>query len=376
MPGSEAEPPQGVSSKAPCSEHAARQGATLLIAVLLGGFALQWAQVVILPIVLAVLVSYALDPAHRRIVAMGMPRHVSAAVVTIVMIVILAMMAGRLRGQAVAFVNKLPTAAQKVRELVTNGGTAGAAVVTLQQAALELRQAADPSAPARDRDVMRVLVEQPFLGGDLLWRGSLGAIALAGQAMVILFLVYYLLAGGDRYRRKIIRVAGPSLARRRLTLEILNQISGQIERFLVARLIISILVGVVTGVAFWIIGVSQPAIWGLGAGVLNTIPYLGPAVIAAAAAIMGLVQFHTVGMASLVAGTSVVIASLEGLLITPWLLGRAGRMNAGAVFIGLTFWGWIWGICGLLLAVPILIVIKAICDHVEGGSSISELLGE
>jgi predicted PurR-regulated permease PerM len=225
--------------------------------------------------------------------------------------------------------------------------------------------------------VTRVQIEEPALRVlDLLWQGSLSVVALAAQATVTLFLVYYALAGGDRYKRKLIQLAGPSLANRRLTLEIMNQITGQIERFLAARLLVSLIVGVSTGLAFWALHVPQPAIWGLGAGVLNAVPYIGPSVIAAAAMIIGLSQFHSASMAALIAGVSVAIASVEGFLITPWLMGRAGRMSAGAVFVGLMFWGWIWGVWGLLLAVPILMVVKAICDHVEGGATISQLLSE
>ena len=114
--------------------------------------------------------------------------------------------------------------------------------------------------------------------------------------------------------------------------------------------------------------------WGIAAGVLNNVPYLGPAIVAAAASLSALVQFDSAYMAFVVGGVSVLIASIEGAVLAPWLLGRAGRMEPGIIFLGLTIFGWLWGIWGLLLAVPIMIVVKAVCDHVDGWGAISELL--
>jgi predicted PurR-regulated permease PerM len=110
------------------------------------------------------------------------------------------------------------------------------------------------------------------------------------------------------------------------------------------------------------------------AGVLNVIPYVGPALVVGGAGVAGFLQFGTLTMAGVASGTAVLIATLEGLLITPWLMGRASSMNATAVFIGLSFLGWIWGIWGLLLAVPIMMAVKAICDHVEDLKPIGEML--
>jgi predicted PurR-regulated permease PerM len=144
----------------------------------------------------------------------------------------------------------------------------------------------------------------------------------------------------------------------------------------VARVLISFIVGVTTWLALLLLGVDSPAVWGVAAGVLNTIPYVGPTAIAVASWLAGLTQFGTLAMASAVSGATVVIAIIEGSLITPVMTGRATQMNSAAVFVGLSFWGWVWGIWGLLLAVPILTTVKAVCDHVDDWQPISELLGE
>jgi len=193
---------------------------------------------------------------------------------------------------------------------------------------------------------------------------------------MVLFLVYYLLASGDQYKRKLLKVIGPSLFRKRLTLEILNEITEQIGRFIMARILISVIVGTATGLAVWWLGLPQPAVWGFAAGVLNNIPYLGPAAAVVGITLAALVQFGTVTMAGAVGGAAGLIAAIEGLVITPWLMGRAGRMNTGIVFVSLMFWSWVWGVWGLLFAVPIMMAVKAICDHIPEYDFASEFLRE
>ena len=123
-------------------------------------------------------------------------------------------------------------------------------------------------------------------------------------------------------------------------------------------------------------GVHQPAVWGLAAGILNTIPYFGPIVVMAASALVVMMQFDSVPMMLLVAGVSVAITSVEGFLLTPWLMSRAGRMNAVAVFVSLLFWGWMWGLWGVLLATPILMAVKTVAEHIEEFQPIAEVLAE
>jgi predicted PurR-regulated permease PerM len=183
----------------------------------------------------------------------------------------------------------------------------------VQQAADELRHAATEAtgSPLVTRGETRVHVEEPGLAvTDLLWRGTLSAIEITGQVILVLALSYYLLASGDLFKRKLVKMTG-----------------------------------------------ATPSAAG-GAG------------------LAGFLQFGTLTMACVAAGTAVLVATLEGLLITPLLMGRAGSMNAAAVFIGLSFLGWIWGVWGLLLAVPIMMAVKVICDHVEDLKPIGEMLAD
>jgi predicted PurR-regulated permease PerM len=206
--------------------------------------------------------------------------------------------------------------------------------------------------------------------------GTKGAVAFAGQLMMVLFLAYFMLASGDTFRRKMVKIAGPTLSKKKITLRVLDQIAEQIQRYLLVQIFTSILVGVVTWLAFLGIGLEHAAIWGVAAGVFKIIPYLGPFIVAGGTALVAFLQFGTIDMVLLVSGTSLVITSLEGYLLTPWLTGRASRMSPVVIFVSVLFWGWLWGLWGLLLGVPIVMIIKAICDHVEDLKPIGELLGE
>jgi predicted PurR-regulated permease PerM len=338
--------------------------------------ALWLAEAVAIPLVLGALVSCALGPLHARLVSWKVPRTVAAALVLIVVLSGISLAGYALQNQATLFIDRLPGAVQKIRETLQQGTNDRAgAVERVQQAAAELKKAADAAAPTPAKGVTRVQLEEPtFRLSDLVWRGSMGAIALASRLIVMVFLVFYLLVSGDLYKRKLARIVEPS--QKRITVEILNDITTQIGRFLVARLIITFIVGVATWAAFAAMGVSQPAVWGVGAGVLNNIPYVGPWFVAIAAAAGGFLQFGTLEMAAALGAVASIIACVEGFLVTPFLMGRAGRMNPGAVFVGLSFWGWMWGIWGLLLAVPIMMVIKAVCDHIDTLTPVAELLSE
>jgi predicted PurR-regulated permease PerM len=206
--------------------------------------------------------------------------------------------------------------------------------------------------------------------------GSAGLLTFAGQAVLIVFFVFFLLAAGDMFKRKLVKVVGPSLEKKKITVQILDEINSQIELFLFVRVITSVVVGVATWVAFRMVGLEQAGVWGVAAGIFNSIPYFGPIIVAFGTAIVAFLQFGTIGMAAYVSGISLVITSLEGWLLTPWLTSRTARTNEVAIFIGLIFWSFVWGIWGTLLAVPMLVAVKACCDRIEELKPVGELLGE
>ena len=356
-----------------------RSVALTVLTVLASILVLQYAQAMIIPIVLGVLISYALEPFVASLTRWHVPRPLAAAIVLVALSGTGGLLLYTLRTQAAAIVEKLPEGARRLRRLIeSDRPTTATAMQQVQKAATELEKAATAAAPPRPASgIQRVQVEvAPINVGDYVMWGSLGIAAAVGQLVLILFLVFFLLSSGDMYRRKIVKIAGPSLTKKKVTLEILLEIDRQIESFLMVQLFTSTVVAIVTWMAFRALGVEQAAFLGLLAGVFNSIPYFGPVLVSGGTAIIAFLQFGTIHQALLVSGVSLVITSLEGFLLTPWLSGRAARMNAVAIFVGLLFWGWVWNVWGMLLAVPMLMVIKAVCDHVEDLNGVGELLGE
>src|SRR5690606_27067354 len=173
----------------------------------------------------------------------------------------------------------------------------------------------------------------------------------------------------------IVKIAGPTLSKKKITVEILDEINHQIGGFLFVRAVSSLGVAVATWLALWWLGPENPGIWGIAAGVLNLLPYFGPVIVSGGLFVAAMVQFGDVPEAAWIATVALIITSVEGWLLTPALQGRVARMNEVAVFIGLLFWWWVWGFWGAILAVPMMMAIKAVCDHVEDLQPVGELLG-
>ena len=285
-----------------------------------------------------------------------------------------------LSDDASRLIESLPVAAQKLRDTVrARRGEPVGPLVAVQKAATELEQAAAESNRALPvaRGVQRVQIEKPrFNVGDHVWSGTLGLLSILGQIVIVALITFFLMASGDTFRRKLVRLAGPTLARRRVTLEAINEVHDQIQRYMAVQIFTSVLVGIATWLSFVAVGLENAAVWGVAAAVLNLVPYIGNVVITAGSAMVGFLQFGTLEMAALIAGISLFINSIEGFLLTPWLTSRASKMNPVAVFVGVLAWGWLWGAWGLLLGVPILRVIKAVCDRVEDFKAVGEFLGE
>jgi predicted PurR-regulated permease PerM len=356
-----------------------RSAALTVVAFGAGMAVLWWAQEVFIPIVLSILISYALEPLVLGLMRARIPRAAASGLVVGALTCGIGYTAWTLSDDAAAVVSQLPEAAQKLRRTILRERGGSGAITELTKAADELQKTAEAAAgntPA-PRGVQRVQVEEPaFDARQYLYWGSAGVIAFAGQAVLVTFFVFFLLATGDLFKRKMVRLAGPSLEKKKITVQILDEINTQIERFLLVRVVTSVAVAAATWIAFRAVGLQQAGVWAITAGVFNSIPYFGPVIVAAGTAIVAFLQFGTIGMAVWVSGISLVITSLEGWLLTPWLTSRAARTNEVAVFVGLIFWSFVWGLWGTLLAVPMLVVVKAFCDRVEDLKPVGELLGE
>ncbi|MES2688488.1 MAG: AI-2E family transporter [Pseudomonadota bacterium] len=341
-------------------------------------FVLHWAKAVFIPVMLSVLFSYAFSPVVNWLEMRRVPRWLGSAVLLLSILGAMGTTAYALSDEAVAMVESLPVAAQKFRNAIKRTtGTSTSTLDTVQKAANQIEQAAQEGAsPGATRGVTRVVVERAsFNVKDYLWSGTIGLIALIGQATVVIFLTYFLMLSGDTFRRKMLKLAGPNLSSKKITLQALHEITGQIQRYLQVQLLTSALVGVLTWLALLAIGLENAAVWGIAAGVLNLVPYVGSLITAAASALVGFLQFGSLNMAMLVGGASLVIHTIVGNIVTPWLTSRASRLSPVAVFVALLAWGWLWGVWGLLLGIPIMMMVKSVCDRVDDLKPVGEFLG-
>jgi predicted PurR-regulated permease PerM len=355
--------------------------ALTVLAVVAVVFVLHWAQAVFIPLMLGVMISYTLSAPVNLMQKWHIPRALGAGLLLLGIVGGTGSAVYSLGGEGSEMIETLPDAVAKVRGALLKGkGTSEGAMEKVQRAATQLEQVASETgapAPAAPAGVTRVQIEKPRLNvQDYLWMGTKGAIGLAAQLGMVLFLAFFILVSGDRFRRKMVRLAGPTLTNKKITLQVLDEINGQIQRYMLVQIFTSIVVGMATWLAFQWIGMEHAAIWGIAAGVLKIIPYLGPAIVAGGTLLVAFLQFGTVGMALLVSGVGLLITSLEGYLLTPWLIGRASRMNPVVIFTAVLFWGWLWGLWGLLLGVPIIMGIKVVCDRVEELKPVGELLGD
>jgi predicted PurR-regulated permease PerM len=250
----------------------------------------------------------------------------------------------------------------------------------VQTAAREIEKAtsqAESGPSAAKQPATHVVVDQAgFKLGNALWAGSMGALGFVGEAAMVGFLVFFLLVSGDTFKRKLVRLTGPSLSRKKITVHILDDINESIQRYMFMLFITSLLVMLLSWIAFAWIGLENAGAWAVAAGLLHVIPYFGPVVTAGATGLAAFLQFDSLWMALLVSGASVAIATVVGIFVTTWMTGKIAKMNAAAVFIALLFWSWLWGVWGILLGIPIIFIAKVISQHVEQLHPVAELLGE
>jgi len=329
---------------------------------IVAGVATLWflraARSLLIPIALAVLVSYALEPLVARLERRHVHRLIGSAVALLLVLGVAVAGGYALKDDAAQLVEAAPKAAERARDFVTAQLGPGAAVIE--------GGAADTTGAASGDDS----AEEPTgtsgqTPGSLVERAVSASFAFAGHLVVIVFLVFFLLLSGHHFRNRVVEVTGPDTDRRRTTATIIDDINAQVQRYLLVLLFTGAIVGVATWLVLMWMGAQHPAMWGLLAGVFNSIPYFGPVIVAGGLFVVGLVQEGGVSEAVRMSGAAIIITSLEGWLITPPLIGKIERMSALAVFLGLLLWTWVWGAWGTILAVPMLVIMKSVADRVE-----------
>jgi predicted PurR-regulated permease PerM len=276
--------------------------------------------------------------------------------------------------------DQAPEAAAKLSAVLRDLTNEPNAMLKVEAAAREIEQATSQAANASrsaQKPPTRVVIEEPkFKLINWLWTSSWGMFGLIGETVMLLLLVVFLLLSGDTFKRKLLRISGPSLSKRKITVAILEDIDRSIQNYILTLLLANVLLGLLTWIVFRWIGLDNAGAWAVAAGVLHFIPYLGPALTALATGMAGFMQFGSLSMALLVAFSSLAIATFVGMVLVTWMCGKMSKMNTTAVFVALLFWGWLWGVWGLLVAIPIMGIVKVFAERVEDLQPLAELLSE
>jgi predicted PurR-regulated permease PerM len=329
-----------------------------------------------IPLFVSLLIAYALSPVVVAVEKVVRFRALAAAIVVLSILGLTGFAAWAWSDDVQRLWEEAPDAAKTLSKSLQKYVKPGP-LTEMKKAAVELESVAQtgktapPAAPTTAPSPSQV--SQVTLL-DVIWKSGKGAGMAATQIVAVLFLVFFMLSSGDLFQKKLLAIAAER-NKRRFTLQVLEQIDAQVRRYLLVLLISNVLVGIGTWIVFTVIGVHYAGLWGAAAAVVHTAPYFGPALIGAGSLVAAFVQFGDWSRALLVAGSSILVAALVGQLFATWLASKQTEMNTTATFIGLLFFGWIWGLWGVLLAIPILAIVKTVCEANEEWKPIAELLG-
>jgi predicted PurR-regulated permease PerM len=328
-------------------------------------YTLAWAKPVILPIVLALLLSFVFAPIMRRMTRFGIPEYVAAGLVVATLLGVLALAAYRFSGPAASIVAEAPRNLAQVSELWRN---LRGPVERMSEAA---DQAGELTNMEPDDETLEVTIKEPAWS-EILVNATFEFVV---GAVIVFALLFFLLALRNRFLRKLVRIV-PGFRRKKTLSQVARGIENQASAYLLAYAINNFILGCAVTLALSLLGMPNPALWGTVAAVLNFIPYVGPMMTLSALTLAALSTFDDVISALYVPATFLVLSTLEGTLMQPMLIGHRLALNAVAISVSILLWGWLWGVPGALLAVPILAVTKTICDAVDELRPFGELLGE
>ncbi|MGO4154431.1 AI-2E family transporter [Cupriavidus sp. YAF13] len=354
----------------------ARRGelALTMLAVLASLYTLHLASAFVIPVVLAVVVAYMLDPLVTVLCGRRIPRVLGASLVLLALLASVVCSAYLLQDQVASLIDRLPEVATKLSRSV------GALLSGDDSMVQKIRRAATVLGGTGQGPPVRgspIVVER---AGDslnnILLAGSVGVFTVAGQAAVVLFLAFFMLVSGDMFKRKFIKMAGTTLSQKKISVHMLDEINRQIQRYMVMLLVTNAMVGVLTWFLLKWLHVENAGTWALAAAALHLVPYFGAVLIAVCIGLAAFMQSGDFALTAMAAGGSLLVATLIGALVTTWMTGRMAKMNAVAVFVVLLLFTWLWGAWGVLLAIPIAVIAKVVADHVEGLEVVAEFLGE
>ena len=344
---------------------------------------LRWAQDIFIPITFAVLLSYALTPIVDWLKRNAKLHKAIGAALTLALILgALGLGLSSLRPEALNILDIVPRAIQKFSTAMRgNSRIPTGTVAKIQKAASEIEKAANSASSPSPLPAAAAAPAKPppdapgFRIRDYVLVGTVGVAAGLGRFVIVVALVYFLLIAGDTFRRTMVRISGDTLSKKKITVQILDEIDSQIQRYLLVQIGTSVLLGIVASLLFAWIGLDNALTWGCIGGVLHLIPYAGPAAFIALIGLVAYVQFDSLQPVVVVVGSMLASIGVIALLLVPWLTQKVGSLNAVTVFVALLVGGWLWGVWGLLLGVPIVMAIMAVCERIDDLQPISEFLG-
>lgn len=332
--------------------------------LLLGIFyTLYFAQTILVPFVLAILLNLVLSPLVRRLARIGVPEGIGAAIVLLMTLVIIGTGVFQLSGPASEWFDRAPyTFAKLERKLQDVKGS----MKDVQEATKKVEQLADGG----EEEAERVVVQGPSMAETFVS----STYSVLAAILIMTVLLYFLLASGDLFLRKLVQVL-PKLKDKKRAIEIARRCERDISTYLLTVTCVNTCLGIVVGAAMWLIGMPNPVLWGALAGIANFIPYLGPTLMIAILTLAGVASFDSWTQMLAPPALFLLITSLEGNFVTPSILGSRLALNPVAIFAAILVWGFLWGIPGILIAVPLLAAIKILCDNIEPLWTIGQFLG-
>jgi predicted PurR-regulated permease PerM len=323
------------------------------------------ARSVFMPIVLALLLSFLLAPLVSGLVRLHLPTPLGAAIVVLAILAVVGSGAYWLSGPAAGWMEQIP---QSLERLETKVQTMKKSVAEISKATQQVETLAK-GGPEQGTSVVEI--QRPPLIGTIL-----NQTLEAGAAIVVtIILLYFLLASGNLFLQKLVRVL-PRFKDKRTAVTIVHQVEKDVSLYLLTVTMTNAGLGIAVGMAMYGLGMPNPVLWGVMVGCFNFIPYLGDIASTIVLTLVASLTFDQLGRILLVPAVFFALTSLEGMIVTPLVVGNRLSLNPVAIFIWLLLWGWLWGIPGTLLAVPLLAVIKIICDNIAPLAPIGEFLGD